>query len=235
VKKIIVLSRKGGAGKTTLSVNLALAARDAGHRVVLADIDPQRSTMEALRERPDVGSFLVTTTAAKLFTLSNEAERNGCDLLIVDTAPTPEPDVIAAVNIADLCLAVARPTFLDLASVAQSLDLVRRLRKPGLAVLNQCPVARAGLEPPAVLKAFEALRYAGLPVAPVALRARTAYQSALQLGQSMAEYGRDEKAAQEIAELFSYVLAQLDEETRAPAPLPAWMLMRAQTASPLTH
>ena len=218
------MSRKGGAGKTTVSVNLALA-----------DIDSQRSTMEALRGRPDVGSFLVTTTAAKLFTLSKECERNGCDLLIVDTAPTPEPDVVAAVNIADLCLAVARPTFLDLASVAQSLDLVRRLRKPGLAVLNQCPPARMGIEPPAVLKAYEALRYAGLPVAPVALRARAAYQTALQLGVSLEEYGEDDKAAQEFGEFFTYVLAQLDEETRTPAPLPAWMLMRAQSASPLTH
>lgn len=235
MKKIVVMSRKGGAGKTTVAVNMALEALASGRRVVLADIDPQRSSLEALRGRDDVGSFLVTTTAAKLFTLANECERNGCDLLVIDTAPAPEPDVIAAVNIADLCLAVARPTFLDLVSVAQSMDLVRRLRKPGVAVLNQCPPARNGIESPAVIKAFEALRYAGLPVAPVALRSRAAYQSALSQGRSMAEYGLDDKAASELDRLFTYVLAQLDEETRSPPPVPAWALMRAPTASAMTH
>ncbi|MEI7933107.1 MAG: AAA family ATPase, partial [Alphaproteobacteria bacterium] len=212
------MSRKGGAGKTTVAVNLALEGLASGRRVVLADIDPQRSSLEALRGREDVGSFLVTTTAAKLFTLSNECERSGCDLLVIDTAPAPEPDVIAAMNIADLCLAVARPTFLDLASVAQSMDLMRRLRKPGMTVLNQCPPTRNGIEAPAVLKAFEALRYAGLPVAPVALRSRAAYQTALPRGRSMAEYGLDDKAASELEHLFAYVLAQLDEETRAAPP-----------------
>lgn len=42
---ISVISRKGGAGKTTVAVNLAVMAHLSGRAVLLVDIDPQRSAM----------------------------------------------------------------------------------------------------------------------------------------------------------------------------------------------
>ena len=58
MKTITVLSRKGGSGKTTLAVNLALMAFLRGHKVLLADIDPQRSASDALRARGEPGPVL---------------------------------------------------------------------------------------------------------------------------------------------------------------------------------
>jgi len=59
VKTITVNSRKGGAGKTTVSVSLAMAARQAGLKVVLADMDPLRSSTEILRSRAEADSMLI--------------------------------------------------------------------------------------------------------------------------------------------------------------------------------
>lgn len=202
MKTIVVTSRKGGVGKTTVSVNIALAAFAAGSRVLLADIDPQRSTTDALKARTRPGPSLVETSAGKLFQLHMAAGREGVDLLVIDTPSTPEAEVALAMNLADLCVLVSRPNFLDVASVVRSADAVRRLGRTGVVVLNQAPPSRKGVEPPAVLRAIEALRFGGLPLATVGLRARAAYQAAIAHGASVAEWAPDSTAAREIAGLW---------------------------------
>src|SRR6186713_1880682 len=113
MKTVTVISRKGGAGKTTVSLNLALAAKQAGLRAMIADIDPLQSAATIVGARPEAPSFLFETKAAKLFVLQDACRKNGCDLLIVDTPTGPEPDVVMAMNFADLCVIVTRPTTLD--------------------------------------------------------------------------------------------------------------------------
>jgi len=72
------------------------------------------------------------------------------------------------------------------------------------------------VEPPAVVKAFEALRFAGLPVVPVALRARVIYQTAFAQMRSVLEIDADGAAATEVRELFTHVWRRLKGEGRAP-------------------
>lgn len=202
MKTIVVTSRKGGVGKTTVAVNLALAAFGTGARVILADIDPQRSATDALKARTGPGPLVVDTAAGKLFQLHMAANRQGIDLLVIDTPSTPEADVAMAMNIADLCILVTRPNFLDVASVVRSSEAVRHLGRNGLVVLNQAPPSRRGVEPPAMLRAVEALRFSGLPLAAVGLRARAAYQAAIAHGASPAEWDAESTAAREIAGLW---------------------------------
>jgi len=202
MKTIVVTSRKGGVGKTTLAVNLALAAFAGGAKVLVADIDPQRSATDALKARTRAGPSLVETTAGKLFQLHMAASREGVDLLVIDTPSTPEAEVALAMNIADLCVLVSRPNFLDVASVVRSSEAVRRLGRTGVVVLNQAPPSRKGVEPPAVLRAIEALRFGGLPLATVGLRSRAVYQSAIAHGVSVAEWDPSSTAAREIAGLW---------------------------------
>jgi chromosome partitioning protein len=216
VKTLAVMSRKGGAGKTTVAVNLTLAARAMGVKAVLADADPMRSACEVLKGREEAASVLFETSAAKLFALTQACARGGVELLIIDTPAAPEADVAEAVKVADLCLAVARPTYLDLAAAVLSVAVIQRLGREGLIVLNQCAPARAGVEPPGVLKAFEALRFASLPVAPTALRSRVIYQTAFAQARSVLEMDPNGAAAGEVRELFAHVWRQMNGETRAP-------------------
>jgi chromosome partitioning protein len=219
VKTVAVISRKGGAGKTTLAVNLAITAHLAGLKTMLADIDPQRSATDAMRARVAPGPALMEINAGKLFQTKTHAEYSGLDCLIVDTPAAPDSDVLQAVQCADLCVLVCRPTFLDIASIARSAEAVRRLGKKALIVLNQAPPRRNGAEPSSVLKAAEALRFAGMPMAPVGLRARAAFQQSIAHGRSVCEWDPGSAASQEIERLWGHIVplmhGQADLEVRA--------------------
>jgi chromosome partitioning protein len=216
MKTITVVSRKGGAGKTTVAVNLTLAARAMGLKAVLADADPMRCASEVLRDRPEAASLLFETNPAKLFALQGACERAGADLLVIDTPAAPEPDVVECARVADLCLAIARPTYLDLAAAVRSASVIHRLARKGMIVLNQCPTSRNGVEPPAVKKAMDALRFAGLPVAGTALRSRVAYQTAFAETRAVMELEPEGAAALEVRDLFGEIWKVLQGERAAP-------------------
>lgn len=216
MKTLAVMSRKGGAGKTTVAVNLTLAARAMGVKAVLADADPLRSACEVLREREEGASLLVETSAAKLFTLAEACRRSGAELLIIDTPAAPEADVAEAAKAADLCVAVARPTYLDIAAAVRSVAIIQRLGRDGVIVLNQCATARHGVEPPAVVKALEALRFAGLPVTPAVLRSRLIYQTAFAQRRSVLEIDAEGAASAEVRALFGELWRRLRGEMPQP-------------------
>lgn len=219
MKTLAVISRKGGAGKTTLSVNLAITAHLAGLKIMLADIDPQRSASDSLRARTGDGPVLAEINAGKLFSTQTQAQHSDFDALVIDTPAAPEADVLQAINCADLCVLVCRPTFLDIASVVRSAESVRRLGKKGVIVLSQAPSRRNGVEPPAVIKAAEALRFTGMPLAPIGLRARTAFQQSVAHGRSVCEWEPGSAAAEEISRLWDLIapmlLGQEDIKARA--------------------
>lgn len=215
MKTIAVISRKGGAGKSTVSVNLAAALREAGQRALLADADPLRSSSEALRAN---SLAVVETSASKLFALATASSRSGGEVLVIDTPASPEADIVAAIKVADLCLVVTRPTYLDLAAALKTIDLLRQLRAPGLIVLNQCPSPRQGQESRVVAGTLDALRFAGIPVSPIALRVRQAYQAALSCGLGVTEWEPGGAAAAETRALADLVRSRLRGEVMTPEP-----------------
>jgi chromosome partitioning protein len=210
MRTIAVLSRKGGAGKTTVSLSLALASRQAGLRVVVADIDPLGSSSEVLRGHPEAASLLVETSARKLTLLQDACIQNKCDLLVIDTPAAPEADVALAVEAADVCLAVARPTMLDVAAVQKTVALLRSRNARAMLVLNQCPPPRGGEEADLVQRAEEALRFSGVPLAQTRLRHRSAFQRAFAESRSVTEWDPTGEAAAEVLGLLAEVEDQLD-------------------------
>ena len=211
MQTIAVVARKGGSGKTTLAVHLAIAGYLRGIRTLIADADPQRSASEAFRARTTPGPKHVETSGAKLFALQDMARRAGHELLVIDTPCGPEQDVASAMTIADLTLIIARPTFLDMAAAVRAIDTARRLERPAQIVINQAYSPRAGREPASVTKAFEALRFTGMPVCPEVVRLRSGLQTALASGRSVEEYGPS-RGAQDIAALWRHVRMEIFTE-----------------------
>jgi chromosome partitioning protein len=204
MRTIAVIGRKGGSGKTTVAVNLALAAHLRGKLALLADTDPQRSAVEVFKVRSRGAPRVEATTGAKLFALQVAAVRDGFDILVIDTPSGDELDLAHAIALSELALLVLRPTFLDVAAAVRTIDVLNRLGKPAVAVFNQAPVRRAQSEAPLVRRATEAVGLLRLPLATSILRSRLGYQSSLAVGRS-AEEMSDGEAAAEVAGLWTYV------------------------------
>jgi chromosome partitioning protein len=202
MKTIAVLSRKGGAGKTTLAVSLGIAAQQAGLRAVVADIDPLRSAAVVLGSRADAASILIETTGRKLKAVRDACSRSGCDLLILDTPPSPLNEVIKAIEISDFCLAVARPTALDLAAIEETIQLIGKHRRDGLVVLNQCPPARNGIEAGVTRRALQTLEFSRVPVAQIKIRSRLSYQQAASERLGVTEFAPQSEAALDLQRLL---------------------------------
>ena len=212
MRTLAVIALKGGSGKTTVATHLALAAHRRGLDVLLVDIDPQASSHQVLSAREGPGPECLISSGSRLMAAQLAAVGLKKDLLIIDTPAGAVEDVSEAIVLAEAAVMVVRPTLLDIAALARTLALVRRLQKPSTVVVNQAPVAREGVEAPVVKRALRALEYMRLPVAPTIVRARAVYQTALETGRS-AEEMTDPAAAREIAALWDYV----DQALLAPA------------------
>jgi chromosome partitioning protein len=221
MRTLAVVGRKGGSGKTTVAVNLAMAAHRRGKRVLIADSDPQRSALTAVRGRTQAGPQCVATTGAKLFALQVAAVRDGYDLMLVDTPACGEEDLGHALVLSEMSLLALRPTFLDLAAAVRTVDVANRLGRPAVAVVNQAPPTRLGAESLVVKRALEALAVMRLPVAPAIIRSRLAYQTALALGRSAEEAG-DAEAGREVAALWSFVDGAAPGRVRANTSAPTF-------------
>lgn len=209
VRRLVLLSRKGGTGKTTLAVNLAVAAERAGLSVAMADLDLQGSASAWGRARRSETLEIAPANGGTLFPLANAFEREGRQLLVMDTPAGGDAITPSAIATADLAVLVARPGYFDLAALAPAVQAVKAAGKPGVIVLNQAPSRRGGVESPVIARAIDAARQLGLPIAPVGLRARVAFQESLWRGQGVMEFEPRGPAAAEIARLWQDVAERL--------------------------
>ena len=215
MRTLAVISRKGGVGKTTLSVNLAVAASGARLKTVLVDLDPQRSATLWGRIRTRSGPAVISATAGKLFPAWAAADNSGCDLMIVDTPAAGEEEARQAVRLADLVLMVCRPNRFDLDALQTSIDLVARQNKPSLVVLNQAPSRRMGQEPESVFAAAAELRAAGIRLACTGLRHRAAFPASAARGLGVEELDPSSAGAREVAGVWKQIWPMLQA---GPAP-----------------
>jgi len=212
MKTIAVVSQKGGAGKTTLALHLAVAAEQAGHTVAVVDLDPQASASGWGDSRQAETPAVVSTQAARLAQVLQAAAASGAAVAILDTAPHSEGAALAAARAADLILIPCRPAILDLRAIGSTIDLAKLAGKPAAVVLNAVP-PRGSLPK----EAEEAIAGYGIAVAPVHIGQRAAFAHALTAGKAVQEYEPEGRAAEEVSQLYAWICKQIgmsDEQTK---------------------
>jgi chromosome partitioning protein len=206
MKTIAILSQKGGTGKTTLTVNLAVEAmKRLGSDVGLIDLDPQVSAASWGDSRTSSHPTVLSCQASRLGHELERLQKKGTQLSFIDTAPHSETASLAAARAADLVLIPLRPAIFDLRAIAMTIDLVRMARVPAYAVLNAVP-PRGGLAD----EAAEAILAYGLDLAPIRITQRSAFVHCLTQGQAISEYEPSGKGNNEFTRLFDWIETRLD-------------------------
>jgi len=197
MKTLAIIAQKGGSGKTTIAVHMAVCAMRQKLHTALIDLDPQGSAYDWFLSRADNNKLnAVQATAGQLAALLKQAKTGGADFVIVDTAPHSDSAAAITAQLADFVLIPCRPARFDLKAISSTMEIVKLAKKPAAAVINAAPRGRLAEE------AKEALTQQGITVVDTVLQQRAAYSHAVIDGRSVHEYEPDGKAAEEIDELF---------------------------------
>ena len=198
---ICVFSNKGGSGKTTVAVHLALFwARNTP--TVLLDADPQGTASEWLKRRPGDLKSPVTVACAGREALERAlrlARAESFRYVIIDLPPHSTAQIAWLLQEADLILVPTRPTAADLVTIQQTVDLVHASKRRAGFILSAFR--------PQLVEAKEIapiLSKHGLPIIGY-LGDRIAYSRGLPAGLGGHELG-DEQAADEVSKLARKVI-----------------------------
>jgi len=201
---IALASRKGGAGKSTLTAHLAAFAQRQGHRCMLIDADPQGSLALWHARRADRQPAL-ESVARGIDRAIARAMVEDYGWVFIDTSPTMWVVVQEAIRAATLVLVPARPGFFDLAAVRETVSVARKHGKPYAVVINAAPVKRDEKDSPAVALSRAELDRLAIPTWSGQISHRAAYLASLAVGSSVGELAADSPARNEIARLWSAV------------------------------
>lgn len=210
MQTIVLATQKGGSGKTTLAIGLALAAIQAGHTVRLIETDPQGTLSNWQSRRPYAEPIVEPIYGAGDFEQRLQwLDRTGVTLAIIDTAGGVNAATTAAIRYADLCLIPARPSIADIEATATTLGMVRASNRPFAFILNQTPIRGQRLTNAATTLGEEAALDTSGVVATPFIVMRNDHQDALSAGLAVSEYAPTSKSADEIRGLWQWIEAKL--------------------------
>lgn len=206
--KIIALGNtKGGVGKSTTAVNLAVAAALDGKKVMIVDADVQGSSMgfRGLRKSDNIKATSITTP-----TLHKDlGDFQGFDFIFVDAGGRDSTVFRSAIMACDLMIIPVLPSVYDVWAAGDTIEMVREamIYKPGILprlLLNQLIpstiMARETLEE---LEKFKE----EIPLLDARLHSRSAYKNSVMQGLGVMESEPKGKAAAEVKALYDEVLS----------------------------
>ena len=204
MRMITLATQKGGTGKSTLAVGLAVAAMKDGERPVIVETDRQGTISNWAARRDDpapaVERILDRFVLERVLSVFR---RRGYSLVVIDTPGSDDDIVTEAIRLADLCLIPAKPSPADIEATHPTLKSIRRFGRRFAFVLNQSPVRGQRLT--RVAETLNALGVLALPY----IGLRNDHMDSLAAGLAVSEFAPDGKAAAEIRDLWTWTRHRL--------------------------
>ena len=199
MKVISFVTQKGGSGKSTLCISLAVAAQEAGRNVCILEMDRQATITEWMQTRTKETPEVAQVAADKLEGVIERLRGADYDFVFIDTPGVDNPGTTSAIRAADLCVVPCRPTPADLRAFKPTLAAIQRLAKEFAFVLNQTPPRSYRVRDTA-----EGLAVLGM-IADTNVVMRNDHQDAIGVGQGVTEFNPEGPAAEEIRRLWAWI------------------------------
>jgi len=210
VNTLAVIGQKGGSGKTTTALGLAVAATCAGCETAVIDLDPQATATNWADRRNNESPAIVSCQISRLAQVLEAAEKQGAKLAIIDTPGKSTDTAIAAAKVAKFVLLPIQPQLFDIETLAGVRDILTLAGNPPAAVL----LNRAPTQGTRHVETRDAVTAQGFDVCPVTIFSRAAHGDAGNIGQTAVEYDPKGKAAQEMTKLYGYIAILLKKRQK---------------------
>ncbi len=210
LSKVITISQqKGGTGKTTLAVHLALAfIKFHNLKVAIIDTDPQGSLGKwfVIRSEKKVSNDNLTFKTASLWGAQYESKtlKKDNDIVIIDTPPKIESDARPSIEASDLVIIPMTPSHVDFWATEAIIEIAKKAKKKILIQIN-----RANRRSKLISKTNEYINSINVSATKTIIGHRQIYASSMGEGKTAVEKQKKGNAVEEIKELSGQILLEL--------------------------
>jgi chromosome partitioning protein len=213
---ISVTNLKGGVGKTTVSVNIAVGLALKDYSVCLVDSDREQRSATEWRDNRTVVSpqITVVSVSEKQFTSEIKALRDKFDIVLIDGVPQLSELAQYTIGVSDLVIIPITPSLIDYRGFETFYKKYKEIktmkeemggRVKGAVLINRVQRNRLVNEIPDAVQSY------GITLFKSRLVDRLAYKDTFTEGLSVLEY-KDEKAKEETRQLVEEIIELMNED-----------------------
>jgi chromosome partitioning protein len=202
---IAVVNQKGGAGKTTIAVNLSAALAAEGKRILLVDADPQQTAQDWAAIRKSPATFRVVGLAKPVLhrAVPRLVADYDFDYVIIDGAPRNYEVSRSAIEAADLVLIPVQPSGADFWASRETVNLTKETQASKTTQKSMFVISRKIDRTVLGRDIANALAEFGIPILRAATTQRVIYAETLTAGSTVIEQQPQGPAAHEICAILS--------------------------------
>jgi len=208
-KVITIAQQKGGTGKTTLAVHLALAfIKYHNLKIAIIDTDPQGSLGQwfMIRSEKKLSNGNLTFKTASLWGAQYESKalKKDHDIVIIDTPPKIESDARPSIEAADLVLIPMTPSYVDFWATEAIVEIAKKANKKILVQIN-----RSNQRSKLISKTNDFIKSLNLSSTKTIIGNRQIYAASMGEGKTAVEKQKKSKAVEEIKQLSEQILSEV--------------------------
>ena len=210
LSKVITISQqKGGSGKTTLAVHLALAfIKYHNLKVAVIDTDPQGSLGKwfMIRTEKKISNDNLTFKTTSLWGAQYESKtlKKDHDIVIIDTPPKIESDARPSIESADLVLIPVAASHVDFWATGAIVEIAKKANKKILIQIN-----RSSQRSKLITKTNEFIKSLDLSATKTIIGNRQIFASSMGEGKTAVEKQKKSSAIEEIKQLSEQILSEV--------------------------